>query len=96
MPDLAERIQGTQPVSIPELPSTASHDATMTAHYDNFGADGGVPHRIVWDNAGLVLADSITEIAVRLAFTGTAVTPYGRLREGEDRVLVRHHPDRAV
>jgi putative transposase len=44
---------------------------------------GGVPEQIVWDNAGEFLADHITDMALRLAFTGTAVTPWAPYEKGK-------------
>ena len=44
---------------------------------------GGLPTQIVWDNAGEFLADQITEMALTLAFTGTAVTPYAPYEKGK-------------
>ena len=44
---------------------------------------GGVPDQIVWDNAREFLADQITEMALALAFTGTAVTPWAPYEKGK-------------
>ena len=44
---------------------------------------GGVPEQIVWDNAREFLADQVTEMALALAFTGTAVTPYAPYEKGK-------------
>jgi len=44
---------------------------------------GGVPESIVWDNAAEFLSNQVTEMAVRLAFTGTAVTPYAPYEKGK-------------
>jgi putative transposase len=52
-------------------------------HHPDGTFTGGVPDQIVWDNAGEFLADQITGLALRLQFTGTAVTPYAPYEKGK-------------
>jgi len=44
---------------------------------------GGVPDEIAWDNAGEFLSEQVTQMALQLAFTGTAVNPYAPYEKGK-------------
>ena len=44
---------------------------------------GGVPETIIWDNGGEFVAGRITEMALALRFTGSAMTPYAPWEKGK-------------